>query len=215
MRFAKVLLIICLFLSFFLIRCEKEKEIEKGTNQTARDPRYDLKLPHEGSWVIYRSAQYSDGFTSAWRSIFILQGSIWRLELEKHRGPVTVAVYDGRKLFMSRKSKLGPENLNPLLFYRQVYTDIQRQFVFNTEEDVNGYACWQFIGSGSQGTNAMLWVESKGNMIRKAFTHLSSGESITEEFFDLPAEIMKPNNLFDPKNLSPVLLTQLKSWRIK
>jgi hypothetical protein len=198
-------------LIFFFIHCEKEKEI----GQTSTDPQYHLTLPNEGSWVIYRTTQYSGGFISAWRSVFILQGSIWRLELEKHRGPVTVAIYDGRKLYLSRKADLKPEDLNRLVFYRQIYQAIQQQFVFNANEEVNGYSCWRFIGSGTQGTNSTLWVETKGHMIRKAFARLQSGESITEEFFDLPAEIMKPNNLFDPENLSPVLITQLKSWKIK
>jgi hypothetical protein len=61
----------------------------------------------------------------------------------------------------------------------------------------------------------MLWVETNGHMVRKAFTRLQSGESVTEEFLNLPAAIMKPNNLFDPENMSPVLITQLKSWKIK
>ena len=211
MRFLKLYLITYFFLSFFLIHCEKEKEI----NQASTNPRYQLTLPNEGSWVIYRTTQYSSGFISAWRSIFILQGANWRLELEKHRGPVTVAIYDGQKLYLSRKANLKPEDLNRLVFYSQVYQAIQQQFVFNADEEVNGYACWRFIGSGTQGTNSMLWVETNGHMVRKAFTRIESGESVTEEFFNLPAEIMKPNNLFDPEDLSPVLITQLKSWKIK
>lgn len=211
MKPLKLYLITYFLLSFFLIHCEKEKEIVPAST----DPRYQLTLPNEGSWAIYRTTQYPGGFISAWRSIFILQGSNWRLELEKHRGPVTVAIYDGQKLYLSRKANLKPEDLNRLVFYSQVYQVIQQQFVFNANEEVNGYACWHFIGSGTQGTNSMLWVETKGHMIRKAFTRIESGESVTEEFFNLPAEIMKPNNLFDPENLSPVLITQLKSWKIK
>jgi len=215
MRPPKLYLITFFLLSFFLIHCEKEKEKEMEIDQASRDPQYQLTLPNEGSWVIYRTTQYSSGFISAWRSIFILQGPNWRLELEKHRGPVTVAIYDGQKLYLSRKANLKPEDLNRLVFYSQVYQAIQQQFVFNADEEVNGYACWRFIGSGTQGTNSMLWVETNGHMVRKAFTRIESGESVTEEFFNLPAEIMKPNNLFDPEDLSPVLITQLKSWKIK
>ncbi|RPI76974.1 MAG: hypothetical protein EHM45_10970 [Desulfobacteraceae bacterium] len=211
MRFLKLYLILFFFLVFVLVHCAKEKE----TNSGSRDPQYRFTLPSEGSWVIYRTTQYSGGFVSAWRSIFILQGAHWRLELEKHRGPVTVAIYDGQKLYLSRKANLKPEDLNRLIFYGQAYQALQQQFVFDANEEVNGYACQRFIGSGTQGTHAMLWVETQGHMIRKAFSRLESGEALTEEFLNLPAGIQMPDNLFDPENLNPVLLTQLKSWKIK
>lgn len=187
--------------SLWIIGCTSESPTE-GLS-------FPLKSPKNISVEHFSILDYPDGNKDRTKEIFISDGKMWRLELEKPGKVITVILFDGKEKHTNSNKAIPDAVYDWRKHFEKLYENLNSKN-YVALEDVGRFSCWCFTLE-EKGTKADVWVDSKLSIPRKWSIQHANGEKEIDYFFDYTKPKIESRSLFDASNVKPNLIDSMAS----